>query len=183
MLGLCDSLSELKYFEADGLDGNNLVGVDVDLFLVAILICERFFQIKFVDGEFVILLDNRSIVATNFLLGLGFCACFSFSASLSFSACLSFSAGLGFCSGFSFRSDLGFSRGRGFSLCFSLCFSLGFSRGLRIGLCGNFGCGFNDGLSGYSCLCCNFYVSISTNLNSLSGTNERGKSKNKFHDL
>ena len=41
-LGGANSLSELKHFKAEGFNCDNLIGVNIHLFLIAFLICEWF---------------------------------------------------------------------------------------------------------------------------------------------
>ena len=40
VLGLCDSLRQLHNFKSEGLDCDDLVRVDVNLLLIAVLVCE-----------------------------------------------------------------------------------------------------------------------------------------------
>ena len=67
-LGLCDSLSELEHLKAEGLNSDNLIGVDVDLLLVAFLVCERSLHVESMNGVLVVLRHDGAIVAC-FLFG------------------------------------------------------------------------------------------------------------------
>ena len=196
ILGLGDSLRELEHFETDGFNCDDLVGVDVDLLLVAILLSEWLLHIESVDGVIVVSLDNRSVVCallSSFSFSLGQSISFSFSLGLSISASLglglSLSLGLGISLGLSV--SLGFGLGLGVSLGFSISgrFSLsagiGISAGFGIsfGLRSNLSCDFGGSLSGGFNLSCHISFGISFDLNGLCGGNKGGKSKNKFHDF
>ena len=80
-LGLGDSLGELQDLKSEGLDGDDLIGVDINLLLVAVLISEWGIQVEVVDGVLVVLWNNGAIVA---LLSSGFSSGLSFDLSLSF---------------------------------------------------------------------------------------------------
>ena len=87
VLSLSDSLGELENLEAEGFDGDDLVRVDIDLLLIAVLVCEGGLHVEVVDSVVVVLWHDWAIVS-----------------STSFSGGLSSSFGLGF--DFSLGSDL-----------------------------------------------------------------------------
>lgn len=58
VLGMGDSVRELKDFETDGLDGEDLVRVDIDLLLVALLIGEWGVDVEGMHGVVVDLRDD-----------------------------------------------------------------------------------------------------------------------------
>ena len=64
VLGLSDSLGELEDFESEGLDSDDLVGVDVDLLLIALLVCEGRLHVEVVDGGTVVLGDDGTVVSS-----------------------------------------------------------------------------------------------------------------------
>lgn len=83
VLSLSDSLCELENLKSESLDGDNLVGVDVDLLLVAILVREWRVKVVAMDGVVVVLGNDRAVVATLSLgLGLGSCLGGDFSSSI-----------------------------------------------------------------------------------------------------
>ena len=70
VLSLHDALGELQDFQSDGLDSDDLVGVDIDLLFVAILICEGLLKVEIVHGVVIIFRHNGSIIA---FASLGLC--------------------------------------------------------------------------------------------------------------
>lgn len=63
VLSLSDSLRKLKHFKSKGFDGNDLVGVNVDLLLIALLVCEGGAQIKIVHCVVVVVRHDGTVVA------------------------------------------------------------------------------------------------------------------------
>ena len=84
VLSLSDSLGELENLEAEGLDGYDLVRVDIDLLLVAVLVSEGGLHIEVLDSVVVVLWHDWAIVSLT-----------SFSGGLSSSFGLGFDFGLG----------------------------------------------------------------------------------------
>ena len=84
VLSLSDSLGELEHLEAEGLDGDDLVRVDIDLLLIAVLVCEGGLHIEVLDSVVVVLWHDWAIVSLT-----------SFSGGLSSSFGLGFDFGLG----------------------------------------------------------------------------------------
>ena len=71
VLSLSDSLGELEHLEAEGLDGDDLVRVDIDLLLIAVLVCEGGLHIEVLDSVVVVLWHDWAIVSlTSFSGGL-----------------------------------------------------------------------------------------------------------------
>jgi hypothetical protein len=64
VLSLSDSLSELEDLESEGLNGDNLIGVDVNLLGVALLVSERTAEVEVVHGVVVALGHNGAGPAT-----------------------------------------------------------------------------------------------------------------------
>lgn len=87
-LGLGDSLGELQDLESEGLDGDDLIGVDINLLLVAVLISEGGIQVEVMDSVLVVLWNNGARVAR---LSSSFSSGFSLDLGLS----LSFDLGSG----------------------------------------------------------------------------------------
>lgn len=69
VLSLSDSLGELENLKSESLDSDDLVGVDVDLLLVAILVREWRIKVVAMNGVFVVLRNDRAVVGS-FSLGL-----------------------------------------------------------------------------------------------------------------
>ena len=63
VLGLGNALGELEDLETEGLDGNDLVGVDVDLLLVALLVGNGGGEVEVVDGVVERLRHDGTVVA------------------------------------------------------------------------------------------------------------------------
>lgn len=63
VLSLSDSLRKLKHFKSKGFDGNDLVGVNVDLLLIALLVCEGGVQVKIVHCVVVVVRHDGTVVA------------------------------------------------------------------------------------------------------------------------
>lgn len=63
VLSLSDSLRKLKHFKSKGFDGNDLVGVNVDLLLIALLVCEGGAQVKIVHCVVVVVRHDGTVVA------------------------------------------------------------------------------------------------------------------------
>ena len=84
ILSLCDALGQLQYFQSECLNSDNLIRVDINLLLIAILICEGLFHVKILDSVAIIFGHNWMIYEV--LLGL----CCSFSLGLHLSLTLRF---------------------------------------------------------------------------------------------
>ena len=80
ILSLSNSLCELQHFESKCFDGDDLIGVNVNLLLIAFLIGERLLKAKFVDSLTVFLWDDRTVVSC---LNFGTCLSENFNGSLS----------------------------------------------------------------------------------------------------
>ncbi len=81
-LGLGNLLGQLKNLETEGLNGNNLVGVDVNLLLVALLVGELGVQVEVVHSLVVVLRHNGAIVGGGGGGGAGLSSCFSLGSSV-----------------------------------------------------------------------------------------------------
>ena len=68
-LGLSDSLGELKNLKSEGLNSDNLIRVDVDLFLIAVLIREWGIEVEVVHGVVVVLWHDGAVVSSTSLGG------------------------------------------------------------------------------------------------------------------
>ena len=66
VLGLSDSLGKLEDFESEGLDSDDLVGVDVDLLLIALLVCEGRLHVEVLDGVSVVFGNDGTVVGAAF---------------------------------------------------------------------------------------------------------------------
>ena len=80
VLSLSNSLSELQHFESKCFNSDDLIRVNINLLLIALLICERLLKAKFVDSLTVFLWDDGTVVSClsfgtnlseNFHLSLG----------------------------------------------------------------------------------------------------------------
>lgn len=69
VLSLSDALGELENFETEGLDGDDLVGVDVELLLVALLVSDGGVHVEVMDSVVEVLRHDGAIVARGDLGG------------------------------------------------------------------------------------------------------------------